>query len=414
MSETTPDGLTPVDSNQDGTIDAYVGDDVIALDTDGDGTVDTVGIDSNYDGGIDLVGVDADHSGDMSEEEITQLGQDEQIPIGDLGGGDPTTQPQDQSQTPVYDDTQVQPQDPVVDVTQSPVQSPVQQDPTPLPSDWYCNPDCFQDGALPDSTVVARDPQSVDGTLALPTTLHGDPEGSEQFWFQQSINGYCVPSSIAQIVGEFLGQNIGEQPIVDKAKDFGWLQMRDTDGDGVLDSSDGLTLDQGLQLMESFGIDAHIESGSIDGLGAMLDQGRDIICYIDSSEVWDRVDDDGQSGGHALDHAVVVTGVDENYVYLGDPGTPDGAMEVVPRSVFEDAWEDSEHQMIVTDVVPGQVTPTLASADDDTGQLLHDGSSGAVILPVMLRHPAQLTFAAMGALAVAGVFRRPRHASAAI
>ena len=87
------------------------------------------------------------------------------------------------------------------------------------------------------------------------------------------------------------------------------------------------------------------------------DDNYGVIAYIDADEVWTTTDDDAIDGGRALDHAVVVSHVDENYVYLNDPGTPDGMQSRIDRDQFMDAWADSGHQALVTDEpAPGGLT----------------------------------------------------------
>src|SRR3954452_24260252 len=61
-------------------------------------------------------------------------------------------------------------------------------------TDWYHHEENFRDGALPADASPVRD----DG-------IHGDPAQASSYWYAQSVNGYCVPASVAQVVGEWQG-----------------------------------------------------------------------------------------------------------------------------------------------------------------------------------------------------------------
>ncbi|GAA4772542.1 hypothetical protein GCM10023200_01090 [Actinomycetospora chlora] len=294
-------------------------------------------------------------------------------------------------------------------------------------TDWYRHEDNFVDGALPSDASAARD----DG-------IHGDPEQASSYWYAQSVNGYCVPASIAQVVGEWQGHNVGEQEVVDRAVRHGWLTTTDTDGDGRPDDASGMTSSEGEALLESYGIPATTTHGSLKDLESLLDQDRDIIAYVDADEIWYQRDDDAADGGSDANHAVVVTGIDDENVYLADPGDPSGAVSVVPRDTFEDAWSDSGHEMLVTDTAPPQTVPADNAPTHDvpgdggtapdprssvTGgtpptdaptakplgasrELISPGSTGVVFLPVVLRDVAVATGGVSALLSAVGIVRR--------
>ena len=199
-------------------------------------------------------------------------------------------------------------------------------------TDWYRHEENFRDGVLPSEASAARD----DG-------MHGDPEQASSYWYAQSVNGYCVPAAVAQIVGEWQGSNVGEGEVVGRAVAHGWLTTTDTDGDGTVDDASGMTSPDAEALLESYGIPATTTHGDLKTLESLLDQDRDIIAYVDSDEVWHDAEDDAGDGGSDANHAVVVTGIDDENVYLADPGDPSGAISVVPRETFDDAWSDSGH-----------------------------------------------------------------------
>ena len=246
-------------------------------DLDGDGLVDVTAVDTDGDGVLDLAWTDADGDGLVTDDEVH--------PVTDGGWS----------------------------------------------TDWYRHEDNFRDGVLPADASAARDD---DG-------MHGDPEQASSYWYAQSVNGYCVPAAVAQVVGEWQGTNVGEGEVVARAVEHGWLTTTDTTATAPPDDASGMTSSEGEALLESYGIPATTTHGSLKDLELLLDRDRDIIAYVDSDEVWYGAEDDASDGGSDANHAVVVTGIDDENVYLADPGDPSGAISVVPRETFEDAWSDS-------------------------------------------------------------------------
>lgn len=345
-----------------------VPDDAVDLftDLDGDGRVDVTAVDADGDGVLDRAWTDADGDGQVTDDEVHAV----------TDGGWST--------------------------------------------DWYRHEENFRDGVLPSEASAARD----DG-------MHGDPEQASSYWYPQSVNGYCVPAAVAQIVGEWQGSNVGEREVVGRAVAHGWLTTTDSDGDGTVDDASGMTSTEAEALLESYGIPATTTHGDLEGLESLLDQDRDIIAYVDSDEVWYDAEDDAGDGGSDANHAVVVTGIDDENVYLADPGDPSGAISVVPRETFEDAWSDSGHEMLVTDTAPPQTVPADNAPQHElppqgapegapptespsakpvtaAGALIAPGSTGVVLLPIVLRDVAVAT-AGVSALLVAGGIVRARR-----
>ena len=149
-------------------------------------------------------------------------------------------------------------------------------------TDWYRHEDNFRDGVLPADASAARDDHG----------MHGDPEQASSYWYAQSVNGYCVPAAVAQVVGEWQGTNVGEGEVVARAVEHGWLTTTDTNGDGAPDDASGMTSSEGEALLESYGIPATTTHGSLKDLELLLDRDRDIIAYVDSDEVWYGAEDD--------------------------------------------------------------------------------------------------------------------------
>ena len=185
----------------------------------------------------------------------------------------------------------------------------------------------------PDGPPVAPD---VDDS-----EVAGSPTEASQYWFNQAENGNCVPSSVAMIVSQYTGDALlSEQEFLDMAHDMGLLVYDETGGYGITDAG-------ALALLEAAGIPAELETGDMGSLEQALEDGKGVMLFIDSGEIWY-----GESSeDNASDHAVVVTGIDEEagVVYLSDPGNPNGNIETVPIAVFEDAWADSGYSMVVCD-----------------------------------------------------------------
>jgi Peptidase_C39 like family len=172
----------------------------------------------------------------------------------------------------------------------------------------------------------------------LDDDVHGDPMAEIPFHQAQVGPNDCLPTSVAMVLTEITGEEVPQGDIVDLANELELL------------GPDGMTLEGGLQLLDHYGVDAQVETGSVDDLRAMLDAGRPIIIGLDSDDLYGAGDapfaDDMVAG-----HAVVITGIDDEagLVYINDPGFPDGAGVAIPIEDFEDAWTDADHTMIVAD-----------------------------------------------------------------
>ena len=209
----------------------------------------------------------------------------------------------------------------------------------------------------------------------------GDPTGDSEFWFQQAGNGYCVPAAVAQIVSEYTGVDYtDESAFVALADDHGlWTD----DGTGV----PGITAPDTATLLDSAGVPATLEYGSLERLDTFLAEDRGVILIIDSGEIWTgEATEDG-----VADHAVVVTGIDyaTGTVVLSDPGHPDGNMMTVPIEVLEDAWADSDYLMVVADEpAPAETSAESVVAGAAVGSGAIDAAvhrpGGWVMLPVVL------------------------------
>lgn len=207
---------------------------------------------------------------------------------------------------------------------------------TPLPDDpvWHDLPQPSH-GWDPFSLVVPEPPPAWHG-------LHGDPDRAAGVWIEQSRDGYCAPTSAAEVINWFTGAHVTEDEIVGAASRL-----------HLFEPGGGMSAQDAATLLTDCGVPSHVEVGTLEDLRLMLDQGHGIVLAIDAHDVWHDQPDDPRGGAN---HAVMLTGIDDRtgVVYLDDPGTPGGREEAVPLADLERAWSDGGHRMVVTDgVAPG-------------------------------------------------------------
>lgn len=168
--------------------------------------------------------------------------------------------------------------------------------------------------------------------------VHGDPMGEMEYHQAQVGPNDCLPTSVAMVLTEVLGDDVPQGDVVDLANELGLL------------GPTGMSIDGGVQLLEHYGVDAEATTGTLDDLRASLDAGDDVIIGLDADDLYGQGDapfaDDLVSG-----HAVVITGIDDEagLVYINDPGFPDGAGVAISIEAFEDAWQDADNSMIVVE-----------------------------------------------------------------
>lgn len=225
---------------------------------------------------------------------------------------------------------------------------PVPADPAGPPAPVVSVPD------LDEPTPAVDSGDTVVAPTEAPEGVHGNASAWTGDWFFQEVDGYCGPSSAAQVVSEYTGLDISDpRQLVDRALELGLF----VDGD----PANGMTITSLEVLLEDQGVPCHVESSSMDDLAGKLDDGYGVIAMVDSGELWtpegEGVEDD------TADHVLVVAGIDTDrgVVILSDPGHPDGNGREVPISQFEDAWADSGHTMLVAD----DTDPDLAGAPAD-------------------------------------------------
>ncbi|WJZ01435.1 C39 family peptidase [Corynebacterium freiburgense] len=173
-------------------------------------------------------------------------------------------------------------------------------------------------------------------------------------WFFQEVDGYCGPTSAAIIVNEYHDAGIADpQYMVNQAYELGLTQ----------DISKGMYMSDVATLLESSGVPCENVTSSMEDLSNRLEQGYGIIAFVDSGELWgdqgDMVTEDDLP-----DHFLVVTEINMNtgMVTLADPGHPNGNGMQVPISEFEDAWADSNYEMVATTNVDSELAGATGGA----------------------------------------------------
>lgn len=349
----------------------------IEADLDGDGVPDTAFVDAALDGdaegivtqdeeGAITTEVDTDNSGTMDTAYLDQDGDGApEMQVTDTdGNGTPDQAAVDTDGDGTFDHVELVDGTPVDGEDGTPA-SPID------PSDPVNSPLLDDDPSNDDGAAPADDPDDA---------VHGDAEYEAQFYRTQTQNGFCVPVSVGMVMYEMTGVEPSEADLVDRSQD---LNLMAYDGEG---NYQGLTVEGGVELLESDGIDAHYETGTINELETMLDQGRDVIMWVDSDEVCYPATDDDSVSDQGVDHALVLTSIDEStgIAYLNDPGNPDG--EAYPISIpdLRDAWNDGHNLRVVTDEVPAAPgSPSTPGALPDTDSGVDLRPYGFVLVPVV-------------------------------
>jgi ABC-type bacteriocin/lantibiotic exporter with double-glycine peptidase domain len=84
-----------------------------------------------------------------------------------------------------------------------------------------------------------------------------------------------------------------------------------------------------IRYLEQLKLEIIYRQGDFDDLADHLKQGQPCIAFIKTSELpyWDE----------AVDHAVVIVGLDDQFIYLNDPAFPTAPIQV-ERGEFDLAW----------------------------------------------------------------------------
>jgi cell wall-associated NlpC family hydrolase len=211
--------------------------------------------------------------------------------------------------------------------------------------------------------------------------VHGDPSVVSDEWFLQRSSGYCVPASLTEVLSQVTGHRFtDESVVVDRFAELGKPV-----------TPQGETLADAEKVLDSFGVESHVQSGAtLSDLEQYLDDGRAIVVGVNADDIWHGHNTAANPTGRA-NHALLITRIDEarGLVTLSDPGNPHDNNEVVPLDVFKEAWGAGENQLLVTDqpvthhgvTTPGPVVvPVALNAHAPTTELslaagMDDGSS---------------------------------------
>ena len=237
----------------------------------------------------------------------------------------------------------------------------------------------------PAHATVAASTEHLGASQVASQTEVGDPSAYAHDWFYQEHNGYCVPSSITQVIESQTGITLHSYNLVEHEASH--LGLPGTD----------MSLPEAQTLLHSFDIPSHVVQGGDDQqavtqLAEYLHDGRSIILAVNPDPFWYGTQTSSENPQGQADHAVVVTGIntETGMVTLSDPGTQSGNEEQVPLSTFVEAWSASDYQMLVTDDGAGGADHAAAAAVVNN----LDGSHGsttesvpitpAVLLPIAL------------------------------
>jgi len=362
FGDSSNDDVIAVDTNQDGIVDSLV----MNMDIDGDGTIDSMMIasDENADGIVD------------SETTIADLDGDGNIDFSEVmfdSNGDGT------------------------------IDSGV----TLIDTDGDLSPDFF--AAVDSSGTIWGDVDSVSGMehahefanlesegasdsftvgFADYNEIHGSPIEDMGLWEQQDDPMSCAVAST-----NMMFRTVGLD--VDESVTAAIFESR-----GIYDPEIGTNpalIDDVINEIAIRGnLDFHAEEVNgftPESLQEMLDGGvRPLVC-VDSSELYDGGDRLLNEMGLIPDtgHAIQVTGIVHNeegdFVVINDPGLPDGAGQMIPMETFMNASDDFGNTAVA--VVDG--APSIEQSDSKWGKMAVTGLSfgAAAMIRSVTSQPAK-------------------------
>ena len=316
------------------------GDDLIPVDTDNDGLVDSLvsHVDLNEDGSPDAMMITSDENGDGildSQTLLADLDGDGNIDFSEYGFDSDGDGAMDSGFTAMDTDGDLEP-DLYASVDSS-------------GSIWG---DVDSASGTEDATGFASpeyggEKDSFTTDFAIYNEVHGSPIEDMELWDQQDDPMSCAVAT-ANMMFRTAGLDVGESEI---AAVF--------ESQGIYDPDFGTNpnlIDDVINDMAIHGdLDIHAEEitgFTPESLEEMLDQGIRPLVGVDSSELYD-------SGNRLLNemglipdtgHAVQVTGIVHNeegdFVVINDPGFPEGAGQMIPMEDFMGASEDFGHTAV--------------------------------------------------------------------
>jgi hypothetical protein len=209
----------------------------------------------------------------------------------------------------------------------------------------------------------------------------GSPTQYHRDWFYEVTDGYCVPSSVSQIISAQSGITLHSTQLVEeKAAELGIPAAN-------------MNLQQAQELLHAFNVPSHLEPGNVQQLAQFLQEGRNIVLSVNASPIWYGTETSPDNTDGRADHALVVSAINPitGQVTLSDPGTQGGNEEVVSMQTFQEAWAASDDTMLVTDDPAGgadhaAVAATVQQMDSSPTSpgIQHDLSRLSVLLPIAL------------------------------
>ncbi|MDO4685055.1 MAG: C39 family peptidase [Corynebacterium sp.] len=255
-----------------------------------------------------------------------------------------------------------------------------------LPDDPFSNPfstetdpsdpqDDYVDPGVMEPELPADEPEEpqIEDPTAVPEEdgVYGSSYEWNGDWLFQQVDGYCGPTSAAIIVNEYHDAGIADpQYMVNQAYEMGLTE----------DISQGMYMHDVQTLLENSGVPCEQVTSSMDDLANRLEQGYGVIAFVDSGELWGD-QGDAVSEDNMPDHFLVVTEINTNtgMVTLADPGNPNGNGMQIPISEFEDAWADSNYEMVATTTVDSDLAEATGGAVENPQLAIANVTRGDVI-----------------------------------
>lgn len=184
-------------------------------------------------------------------------------------------------------------------------------------------------GEVPGYEAFDPDAADLDG-------ITGAPADAMENWHGQETGSSCAVASQEFVLEQLTGKDFEESDLRELAEENGWY-----------DPNGGTAMEDIGNILEHMGLDVEKSQGnSIADVEHCLENGGAVIVGVDSSEVWEGMDNDLFGPGMDADHAVQVIGIDRSnpeqpMVILNDPGAANGGGAMLPLDVFVGAWEDS-------------------------------------------------------------------------
>jgi hypothetical protein len=186
------------------------------------------------------------------------------------------------------------------------------------------------------------------------TVVIGDVDGLKDFNHKQGDNPYgfkgtCGLVSCEDVLRQF-GVDATEADVVDHAVAKNLCAVTDDPA-----KSGGTTPEMRAQILNDYGIPAHVESGqSLEDLAGDVEHGSGVIVSANAGYLWN--DPNALENGQT-NHAVVVTGVARDPetgvvqgFYINDSGTGESG-KFVDADTMTQAWVNTGGSAVVTDVV---------------------------------------------------------------